>query len=140
MLNHLKLFLIPEPPDSSNVSDDRYLMSRFSNTGIHVKHSKLSNMTKQSVSEILENDIMSNCLVSIPNPDMCGDGIVQENEVELSKVYNVQRLQLSIKANDFCQECDCGSVELCLSTRSCCIQAGEKLKYFTYLKGKLLLI
>lgn len=56
-------------------------MSRFSNTGVHFKHSKLSNRTKESVNETLGHSKMSDCLVSMVDPEMCGDGIIQGDEV-----------------------------------------------------------
>ena len=81
-----------DPTDEENpkANEDRYLMSRFSNTGVHANHSRLSDKSRTAIREILDNDLMTHCLQTISKAALCGDGIVQDGEVptrELQLTY-----------------------------------------------------
>ena len=101
-----------------NSPEGRYLMSRYSNSGTKENHSRynrnfcyefsrririfyrLSQWSKESIQEILQDFRMSYCLHDMKSA-FCGDGIVQPGE-----------------------DCDCGLTEDCLAKKSCCVQPG----------------
>ena len=61
-------------------------MSRFSNSGTGENHSRLSIWSKDSIRDVLEDPTMAYCLHNMPTP-FCGDGIVQDGEVEGEKYF-----------------------------------------------------
>jgi len=90
-----------DPKDNlKNSPEGRYLMSRYSNSGTKENHSRLSQWSKESIQEILQDFRMSYCLHDMKSA-FCGDGIVQPGE-----------------------DCDCGLTEDCLAKKSCCVQPG----------------
>ena len=96
-------------------------MSRYSNSGTRENHSKLSIYSKISIQEILQDPKMSYCLHPSKH-SFCGDGIIQEGEVILKLFFFFHDFFCEI---NFCfQDCDCGSMENCLSEKSCCVQPG----------------
>jgi len=78
----------------------RYLMSKFSNSGLKKNNEVISNCTARSISKIIETPEMSYCLHQHQG-GYCGDGVV-----------------------DAWEECDCGGVENCLEVKSSCIPPG----------------
>ena len=86
------------PADPKN--DGRYLMSKYSSSGVKKNSEIISNCTAQAISETLSSRKMSFCLHQL-QPGYCGDGVVGPHE-----------------------ECDCGPVESCLEKRSLCLPPG----------------
>ena len=78
----------------------RYIMSRFSNTGIKRNNEIISNCTARSISTLLSSSEMSYCLHP-RDGGYCGDGVVDHEE-----------------------ECDCGGMEECLEKKSLCNPPG----------------
>ena len=81
--------------------DGRYLMSRYSSSGVKKNNEIISNCTAESVAATLTNMEMSSCLSVTQETGYCGDGVVGEGE-----------------------QCDCGSVEQCLDKKSLCVPPG----------------
>ena len=86
------------PSDPKN--DGRYLMSKYSSSGVKKNNEIISNCTAQAIKETLSSQKMSFCLHHL-QPGYCGDGVVGHNE-----------------------ECDCGPVETCLEKKSLCVPPG----------------
>ena len=64
-------------------------MSRYSNSGTKANHAKLSFWSRQSIRQILLDQRMSFCLHPMNTP-FCGDGVVQEGEVNLKYYFNIK--------------------------------------------------
>ena len=80
--------------------DGRYLMSKYSSSGVKKNSEIISNCTAVSISATLSSARMSFCLHQLQG-GYCGDGVVGPHE-----------------------ECDCGPVESCLQKRSLCVPPG----------------
>jgi len=78
----------------------RFLMSRYSGTGLHTNNELVSNCTAETVSASLSSPDQTYCLHQ-STPGFCGDGVVDDGE-----------------------ECDCGGVVACIKGRSCCTPPG----------------
>ena len=76
----------------------RYLMSRYSSSGVRANNARVSRCTAGAVAAVLQSD-RATCL-SQAEP-LCGDGAVDPGE-----------------------ECDCGPAEHCVAERSSCVPPG----------------
>jgi len=95
----------PETSDCSAKDEKRsgrFLMSRFSSSGVKRNNERISNCTAAAVNINLAKRALNHCLVPV-TAMQCGDGIVDREAGE---------------------ECDCGSPERCLARRSTCVPPG----------------
>ena len=77
----------------------RFLMSRYSGSGVHSDNERISSCTARSVAEVVARQ--GQCLASRRGGSQCGDGLVERGE-----------------------ECDCGDQETCATTRASCVPPG----------------
>ena len=77
----------------------RYLMSRYSGSGVHRDNEEISSCTARRVRKVVESQ--GSCLVTRPPVSQCGNGLVEAGE-----------------------ECDCGDQESCVQARSDCVPPG----------------
>ena len=77
----------------------RFLMSRYSGSGVHRDNERISACTAARVRRVVEDQ--GSCLVTRPPVSQCGNGLVEAGE-----------------------ECDCGDQETCVRARSDCVPPG----------------
>ena len=86
----------------------RYIMSRYSGSGVHHNNELISPCTGRSVAAVLRSAQMTQCLVtrSHGHQGYCGDGQLDNGE-----------------------QCDCGDTETCVQARSPCVPPGLRHVY-----------